>query len=116
MDIYEKIRLELEQADAARAAGNEGRARVCARRAAGMAAREFLDRHKDWPFDEFGGSHRSESAYDLLQRLTELPGLPAEVQQAAVYLTLRVNEDFSLPVAVDLIAEARRLCTKLFLL
>jgi hypothetical protein len=39
------IEAELEKADLARLSGNEGRARVCARRAAGIAARAFLTRH-----------------------------------------------------------------------
>jgi hypothetical protein len=39
-----------------------------------------------------------------------MPDLPAEARQAAEYLTLRVNEDFNLPVAVDLVEQARILC------
>jgi hypothetical protein len=113
MDIREKILAELQQAEAARIAGNEGRARVCARRAAGLAAREFLSEQETRSSDALQNRHQSESAFDLLQRLAELPGLSADLRQAAVYLTLRVTEDFILPVDVDLVAEARKLCTRL---
>jgi hypothetical protein len=42
--LHEQIEKEFELAERARANGNEGRARVCARRAAGIAAREYLTR------------------------------------------------------------------------
>jgi len=105
MKATEKIQAELSRAEAARASGNEGRARVCARRAAGMAARIFLDRN--------GAGRRSENAVELLQALAEYPGLAPDLRLAAVHLTLRVTEAFTLPVDVDLIAEARKLCSSL---
>jgi hypothetical protein len=101
----EAAETELVRAQAARAAGNEGRARVCARRAAGIAARDFLDRHSV--------RTRSESAYELLNILAGFPGLAPDLRQAAVHLTMRVTEAFSLPLEVDLITEARLLCTGL---
>lgn len=109
MDFSAEIFAELKQADAARSAGNEGRARVCARRAAGIAAREFLLRHGIRPPDVAQRRTRVGSAYDALQTLAAVPGLDPELKQAAVHLTLRVNEDFTLPVKVDLIAEARKI-------
>ena len=75
--------------------------RVCARRAAGMAARDFLARHGIRP--------RRDSAYDSLRKLAAFSGLPAELTQAAAYLTLRVNVEFGLPENIDLISEARKL-------
>lgn len=93
---------ELAAAALARAAGNEGRARVCARRAAGMAARDFLTRNRVRP--------RPASAYDALIALAQHPGLAPDLRAAASLLTLRVNEAFALPVAADPIAEARKLC------
>ena len=101
MDFYPEIHAELERAEAVRAAGNEGRARVCARRAAGMAARDFLTRHEVRP--------RSGSAYGSLQTLATFPGLAPHLKQAALHLTMRVTEEFALPVKADLIAEARKL-------
>ncbi|MGB7874045.1 MAG: hypothetical protein WBL25_06650 [Anaerolineales bacterium] len=98
----EKLQKEFELAESARARGNEGQARVCARRAAGIAIREYYARR---------GQHvRTPSAYDLLQMLAEEPQLPPDLKQAASYLTLRVTEEFKMPVEVDLLAEARKLC------
>ena len=101
MDWQTQIQHEFERAEQARARGNEGQARVCARRAAGIAAREYLARR--------GQSVRTPSAYDLLNLLAEDPLLSADLRQAAAYLTLRVTEEFKLPVAVDLVAEEKKL-------
>jgi len=100
-----KLQKEFELAEAARARGNEGQARVCARRAAGIAIREYYALR--------GQSIRTPSAYDLLQLLVEEPRLPPNLRQAAAYLTLRVTEEFKLPVDVDLLDEARKLCEAL---
>lgn len=89
---------ELEQAAAARQAGNEGKARVCARRAAGIAAGEYLQRN-----GEFDGSW---SAYQRLQVLQRQPGLPARAVEIIAHLTARVDTDHNLPVEADLLAEA----------
>jgi hypothetical protein len=96
---------ELENARSARSAGNEGRARVCARRAAGAAARDFLTRR--------GVRLRTASAYDALRALEQLPGLAADLRAAASRLTMRVNEQFALPIETDLIVEAERLIARL---
>lgn len=101
-DWEEKLQKEFARADSARASGNEGQARVCARRAAGIAIREYYARR---------GYHvRTPSAYDLLQMLANEPQLSPELKRSAGYLTLRVTEEFKLPVDVDLLAEARKLC------
>ena len=98
-DLRLQIEAELSAARAARQTGNEGRARVCARRAAGLAAREFLTRC----------GVRPRSTYAALQELAVLPGLAPGLLAAADRLTLRVSQAFSLPADVDLIAEASRL-------
>lgn len=105
MDWKTQLNNELQMASAARAAKNEGKARVCARRAAGVAIREYLSRQ--------GMTPPSQSAYDLLKILEEMDGTPADLRQAAAYLRLRVTEDFRLPVNVDLIAEAEKICAAL---
>ena len=92
---------ELERAAEVRARGNEGQARVRARRAAGVAIREYLRR--------LGRPIPSTSAYDLLNLIANDETLTPESHQSAAYLTLRVTEEFKLPVEVDLIEEARRL-------
>jgi len=105
MDWHAQIRAELERAEQARERGNEGQARVCARRAAGIAAREYFRRQ--------GRPLRTPSAYDLLRLLENEPHLSPDLRRAAAHLTLRVNEEFKLPPDVDLMAEARKLCRAL---
>jgi hypothetical protein len=64
-------------------------------------------------FTRRGERIRTPSAYDLLNRLAQDPSLSNELRRSAGYLTLRVNEEFTLPVNVDLVAEARKLCNEL---
>src|SRR5215468_6252130 len=94
-----KLQAEFDRAEQARAQGNEGQARVCARRASGIAIREYLTRQGIRP--------PSVSAYDLLNLLKEDPHLPSDLKLIADHLTLRVTEEFKLPVDADLIAEAK---------
>jgi hypothetical protein len=100
-NVNMQINAELQNAERARQDGNEGRARVCARRAAGIAARVFLARH----------AHRlrDRSAYSALLALAEFPGLVPDLQAAALHLVTRVTEEFTLPLDADLIADARKL-------
>ena len=105
MDWQAQIEAEFEKAEQARARGNEGQARVCARRAAGIAIREYLT-HR-------GVRPPSVSAYDLLNFLKEDPDLPPDLKRIADHLTLRVTEEFKLPVNADLVAEARTFCENL---
>lgn len=97
-----EIEKEFAQAQKARADNNEGRARVCARRAAGIAIRDYLTRK--------GISIPSKSAYDLLNLIKEDALLPPDLKLVADHLTLRVTEEFKLPIDADLIAESRQLC------
>ncbi|MEO5887655.1 MAG: hypothetical protein ABIQ77_08330 [Anaerolineales bacterium] len=100
-----EMQVEFDRAAQARARGNEGQARVCARRAAGIAIREYLTRHAIRP--------PSTSAYDLLNLIKEDARLSPDLKRIANHLTLRVTEEFKLPVDVDLIAEARTFCEDL---
>ncbi len=97
---------ELNRAETARAANNEGMARVCARRAAGMVANAYLLR-RGLP------SSPGSSAYDSLRYLVTLPALPDGVQSIAGHFLLRITPDHTLPVQADLIAEARWLARQL---
>jgi hypothetical protein len=101
-DFNTQLRNEFEKARQARINKNEGQARVCARRAAGIAIREYLTRK--------GIRVPSMSAYDLLNLLKENTNLPPNMQLIADHLTVRVTEDFELPFDADLVAEARVLC------
>ena len=104
-DWQSEIQTEFERAELARQRNNEGQARVCARRAAGIAIREYLSRRGIRP--------PSTSAHDLLNFIKEDPLLPADLRQTAAYLTLRVTEEFKLPVDVDLVAKSREFCDEL---
>ncbi len=97
-----EMQIEFDRAAQARARGNEGQARVCARRAAGIAIRQYLTRQGIRP--------PSSSAYDLLNLIKDDPHLSSDLKQIAEHLTLRVTEEFKLPVDADLIAEARTFC------
>ena len=101
-DFNTQLRNEFEKAQQARINKNEGQARVCARRAAGIAIREYLTRN--------GTRVPSMSAYDLINLLKEDTLLPPHLKLIADHLTVRVTEEFELPVEADLIAEARVMC------
>ena len=101
----EQIQKEFETAEQARARGNEGQARVCARRAAGIAIREYLTQRGIRP--------PSNSAVDLLNLLKDDPLLSPDLKLIVDHLTLRVTEEFKLPIDVDLVAEAKMLCDEL---
>ena len=105
MNWKTQLNQEFQMAYDARAANNEGKARVCARRAAGVAIREYLIRR--------GINPPGVSAYDLLEVLEEMDETSADLKQAADHLRLRVTEEFRLPVDVDLIAEAKKICSAL---
>jgi HEPN domain-containing protein len=104
-DWQKKLNNEFQRAEQARAKNNEGQARVCARRAAGIAIREYLTRN--------GTPPRTASAYDLLNLIKDDPLLSPDMKLIAEHLTLRVTEEFKLPVDADLVAEARTLCDEL---
>lgn len=100
-DWKTRLEAELSQAQTAREAGNEGKARVCARRAAGIAIGEYLHRE--------GFPKPGPSAFDRLNILATLPNVSARTRQIAQHLMLRVNEEFKLPIDIDLIAESKEL-------
>ena len=100
-----ELQAEFLRAESARRRGNEGQARVCARRAAGIAIREYLARR--------GRRLPGLGAYDLLNLLREDPGLAPDLAVLVDHLTLRVTEEFKLPVDADLVSDARTLCRAL---
>jgi hypothetical protein len=105
VDWQSEIQAEFNRAAQARKRGNEGQARVCARRAAGIAVREYFSRLEVRP--------TSSSAYDLLNLVKEDPMLAPDLKQIADHLTMRVTGEFQLPIDVDLVAEARDFCERL---
>ena len=89
---------EIQSALNARKSGNEGKARVCARRAAGIVVGEYLSR-SDKNFVEQG-------AYDNLKYFLSLPDISPHLKETISYFIVRVNENHELPFEVDLIEEA----------
>lgn len=104
-DWKNRFEQEIRQAEAARADGGEGRARVCARRAAGIVAGEYLLHH--------GIQQPGPSAYDRLRRLSALPSVSPKVREIAGHFLVRIDPDWKLPIQADLIAEARWLAKEL---
>lgn len=86
---------ELNQAQRARGAGNEGMARVCARRAAGIVIREYYRRQNENPPEK--------SAFKLLQFLSQDNAQSHDIRAAAKNFTLAITHEHVLPVDVDLI-------------
>ena len=96
---------ELENAGNARSEGNEGMARVCARRAAGIVVGEYYARHGIQDIDQ--------SAYERINLLRNDPTTSKEVQQITEHLLLRVDFNHQLPIESDLIAETQQLAKAL---
>jgi len=101
----QKIQEELHLAGEASSAGNKGKARVCARRAAGVAVREYLAKRQI--------SYPDPSSIAVLTLIRDLPGLPDSIKINVDNLLLRVNPDYQLPVDVDLVDQARQLINTL---
>ena len=85
----------------ARRQGNEGRARVCARRAAGVILQHYYADHL--------AATRNNNAYDLLNHLASDNLAPMPARQIARQLIQRVDENYQLPQSMDLISDARKL-------
>ena len=92
-------------AKAARTSGNEGRARVCARRAAGIVIGEYFKRR--------GISPIKPSAYDRLRTIRTLEDIPGDIIQVVDHFLLRVDPSQQLPFHIDLIEDARWLNSRL---
>jgi hypothetical protein len=104
-DWQERFEAELAQAQAARDAGNEGRARVCARRAAGIIIARYLEA-REIP-------HPNTSAYDLLKYFAGYSGVPDSVREITGHFLVRIDTDYKLPIDADLIQDARWLADTL---
>jgi len=89
----QQIEAELTQARRAVAAGQAGQARVCARRAAALAIREW--------------SGQSGDAMKQLGRLQMEQTVPENVREAARRLSTKVQLDHTLPFESDPIEDAR---------
>lgn len=103
--LKKQFDVEIQQGEAARQRGNEGMARVCARRAAGIAIGDYLTRR--------GYTNPGPSAYHRLQVFDSLPDVPPQVKEIAGHFLIPVTKDHTLPIEADLLAEARWLAEAL---
>jgi len=98
-ELTVSIEAEFSDARESRTAGNEGRARVCARRAAGLAIGQYYERCL--------GKPPPASAYQLLQWFSERVEIPDDLQDAARRLTVRVTPEYELPHFEDPLEDAQ---------
>jgi hypothetical protein len=98
--LRSRIEAELAYAAQARAHGKEGRARVCARRAAGWAVGAYRNR-------AHGVADSERAALSHLRWLRSQAGQPRFLQQAASRLTEQVGVDHRLLHAEDPLQDAR---------
>jgi hypothetical protein len=91
--------LELAKAYETRQNSNEGMSRVLARRAAGMAIREYLDSIN---FDQRGLSLNALLYNEAVRKVT-----PTSIHEAMDRLSTRVVMEFSFPMNFDLLLDSR---------
>jgi len=90
MQFQADVQTELDRARAALDEKNDGKARVCCRRAAGAAIRLWLARQPAPP--EWG-----QTAITQLRTLADQDSLPAPVRRAAARLSTTVSKEHTLP-------------------
>jgi HEPN domain-containing protein len=93
------IERELETGEAALRAGNDGKARVCARSAAGTAISYWLEYH--------GERHWGTDAMSQLAHLRQESAVPSEVREAALRLTTKITEQFTSPFSTNPLDDCR---------
>lgn len=92
---------EISTAKQARAQKNEGKSRVCARRAAGIVAKIYIsDKNPDIQL---------KSAYEYLNYLLADPEISQEIREVVNHFVIKVTPDYTLPIDADLIEDACRL-------
>jgi len=103
--LKQRVGREFAQALRARQAGNEGRARVCARRAAGWAIAEL--------FAEQASTDERRNALRMLAWLEKHIPAPMDLREAAGRLTTRLEPGFIFPHPQDPLEDARRILDQL---
>jgi hypothetical protein len=98
---------ELSRAISANMEGNEGMARVCARRAARIIIGEYLHRQ--------GYTHLDRSIYGRLEIFNMLPGITSNQKKVANHFLLKVDLDHRLPGEVDLVRDVQWLANSLLM-
>ena len=106
LDWRQLTNQELEMAKSARRSGNEGRARVCARRAAGYVAGEYITRNHI--------NFESESALERLKYLQSTPEINSNQRETVSHFLVHTTPEHQLPIDADLIADVEQLARQLF--
>lgn len=96
---------EIHRAQTARDSGNEGMARVCARRAVGIIIGEYMRRR--------GLNHQGSSAYQRLKQCQSITDLNPRIRHMLEHFIVPVDHDHQLPIPADLLAEAKWLAQEL---
>ena len=101
----EQIDLEFATAREAMRSGNDGKVRVCSRRAAAIAIRYWLQSHptKDWGVD----------AMNQLRNLQLDERFPQRIRDAARRLTTTITKQFKSPFGSNPIEESRIIINQL---
>ena len=95
---------EIQRAIQARTEGNEGMARVCARRAAGEVIGEYFQRNQ---------LSLPTSALNAVKALSQSDRVSPRVREIATHFVWQITTDHTLPENVDLLAEAQWLAKEL---
>ena len=91
--VYSLAKTELRAGERAKEIGNIGQARVCARRACGMAIEHWLGFH---PNKNYGAN-----AITMLVKLQEDHTIPKNIRDAAERLTKKVDSNFKTGIEED---------------
>ena len=105
MTLAALIEQELEAAQAAQQNGNDGKARVCARRAVARATEAWLAR---LPLPRWRGD-----AMAHLRQIQQDASFPLPIRQAAERLRTSVTRQHAVPFTTDPVADARLIITYL---
>jgi hypothetical protein len=95
----EQIEKELAMAEAALREANDGKARVCARRAVALAAEAWLER---FPRPSWCGD-----AVNKLRQIQQEETFPVSIRQAAERLSTKITQRGAAPFTSNPIADAR---------
>ena len=96
---------ELDTARAARNSGNEGRARVCARRAAGHVIGEYLSRNE---IDFY-----NDSALERLRYMHSSPDISSSQREIIGHFLVHTTPEHKLPIDADLIEDVQLMARQL---
>ncbi|HEX7557347.1 MAG TPA: hypothetical protein VF338_12030 [Leptolinea sp.] len=94
-NLWNLVETELKTARQARSTGNEGKARVCARRAAGKAVS--------------AAGLGSFTPLVAIQNVMSIPDLPAGITSACCNLLKTVDDTYQLDEGIDLISDSETL-------